>query len=317
MSSSRLKFKTSDDKPHNSSRGKGLILETPYRPGFVDDKDLETVKMAVDKELSEISNAFYETTERTADTITRIERLEIGGGTEELRAMIEEVEKVSIAGDVALAEKITTLKAESEAGDVKLEQEMSVVSDKTGKLEAKWGIQMDVNGKVSGVSMNNDGATSEFNIVADKFRVSDGTKDLIPFEVVGPNTRIKSALVEHIQSDNWDGVNGWAINNKGDAIFRNGEFKGDVRAESGYFKGELQAATGTFSGSLQAATGTFSGTLQAASGTFAGDISGASGTFTGKLNIQDQGGKVGMKITNNQILIYDEQGRLRVKMGRL
>lgn len=40
-------------------------------------------------------------------------------------------------------------------------------------------------------------------------------------------------------------------------------------------------------------------------------------TFTGGLDIQDQGGNVGMKITNSQILIYDEQGRLRVKIGRL
>lgn len=305
MSNSRMRLR-SEEKPHNSSRGKGLILETPYRPGFVDDKDLETVKMAVDKELSEISNAFYETTEKTADTITRIERLEIGGGTEELRAMIEEVSKVSKEGDTALAEKITTVQAESSAGFAEVKQTTTALADNLGKVEAKWGVEMDVNGKVSGVTMNNDGDKSEFNIVADKFRVSDGTNDLVPFEVVGANTRIKSALVEQIQSDNWDGVSGWAINKDGDSIFRSGQFKGDVRAESGYFKGELQAATGTFSGALQAATGTFSG-----------DISAATGTFSGSLNITDNSGNVGMKITNSQILVYDENGRLRIKLGRL
>ncbi|MGL5013666.1 MAG: phage tail tip fiber protein, partial [Bacteroidales bacterium] len=110
MSNSRLKLKADDDKPHNSSKGKGIILETPYKPGFVDDKDLETVKMALDKELSEISNAFYQTTERTADTITRIDSIEIG--SDGLLAKIEEVDKVSREGDVALASRLTTISAE-------------------------------------------------------------------------------------------------------------------------------------------------------------------------------------------------------------
>lgn len=112
MTNSRLKLMalSDDEKPTNSSRGKGLILETPYRPGFVDDKDLETVKMALDKELSEISNAFYQTTERTADTITRVDKIEIG--TDGIGAKIEEVDRVSKEGDIALASRITTIKAE-------------------------------------------------------------------------------------------------------------------------------------------------------------------------------------------------------------
>lgn len=114
MSNSRMKLRADDDKPHNSSKGKGIILETPYKPGFVDDKDLETVKMAVDKELSDISNAFYETIERTADTITRVDKLEIAGDTQwgELVAKIEEVDRVSKEGDQALASRITTISAE-------------------------------------------------------------------------------------------------------------------------------------------------------------------------------------------------------------
>ncbi|MGL5566485.1 MAG: phage tail tip fiber protein [Plesiomonas sp.] len=287
---SRAKLR--DDKPHNSSRGKGLILETPYKPGFVDDKDLETVKMAVDKELSEISNAFYESTERTADTITRIEKLEIGGGQyDELKAEIEEVRKVSVAGDEALAQSITTLKAESEAGDATLSQEMTVVSSNLGKVEAKWGVSMNVNGKVSGVSMNNDGAESAFNVVADRFTISDGTSDTVPpFEVVGGNTRIKSAFVQALQSDNWNGVDaGWAITRDGYANFQGVTVRGNILADSGYFRGALAGS----------------------------DITGTTGTFTGSLNIQDQGGNVGMKITNNQILVFDEHGRLRMRMGWL
>lgn len=79
MSNSRMKLTREVVKPTNSSRGKGLILETPYKPGFVEDKDLESVKMAVDKELSDVANAFQITTERTADTITRVDELKITG----------------------------------------------------------------------------------------------------------------------------------------------------------------------------------------------------------------------------------------------
>ncbi|MGL5012696.1 MAG: hypothetical protein ACRC6V_00180, partial [Bacteroidales bacterium] len=118
----RLMTRADDDKPHNSSKGKGIILETPYKPGFVDDKDLETVKMAVDKELSDISNAFYQTVERTADTITRVDKLEIDGSNQygELKAEISRVDKVSVAGDKALAESIETWTAtvNNEFGEV-------------------------------------------------------------------------------------------------------------------------------------------------------------------------------------------------------
>lgn len=345
MSSSRLRLRAlADEKPHNSSKGKGIILETPYKPGFVDDTDLETVKMAVDKEFSEISNAFYQTVERTADTITRIDKLEIGGETQygELLAKIEEVDKVSKEGDVALASRVTTISAEvgenksaitteSEArasadevitkrvdtilgameGDLgplvgQIQQDLQVLADTDGvlakridtisaeyktaddtikasvqaetsarvsadqslttqintakselegniasvsqtatteikkvddkvvKVEAKWGVSTNVNGKVTGISLNNDGKTGSFEVVADRFTISDGTSNTIPpFEVVGGNTRIKSAFINTLQSDNWDGgANGWAILRGGDAYFNNVTVRGNVDAKT-------------------------------------------------------------------------------------
>ncbi|MGL5015522.1 MAG: phage tail tip fiber protein [Bacteroidales bacterium] len=267
MNNSRRKLsrtiKQEDPKPTNSSRGKGLILETPYHPGFVDDKDLETLKMAVDKELSEISNAFYQTTEKTADTITRVDNIEISSG--DVLARINEVDRVSKEGDNALAQRITTLtatvgdnttlikeettarttadgalgqritelKASSEAGDATLTQQMTVVSNNVGKIEAKWGVEMTVNGKVSGVSLNNDGKRSNFEIVADRFVISDGSSNTIPpFEVVGGHTRIKSAYINTLQSDNWNGSTvGWAITKNGDAYFNNVTIRGTLQAQ--------------------------------------------------------------------------------------
>lgn len=44
---------------------KGGGVEYIYKPGFVDYANLETIKMAVDKELSLISNSFYKIAETT------------------------------------------------------------------------------------------------------------------------------------------------------------------------------------------------------------------------------------------------------------
>ncbi|MGL5013545.1 MAG: phage tail tip fiber protein [Bacteroidales bacterium] len=367
MSNSRLKLRA-DDKPTNSSRGKGLILETPYKPGFVDDKDLETVKMAVDKELSEISNAFYQTTERTADTITRIDKIEIAGDTQygDLLAKIEEVDKVSKEGDEAMAKRITTISAEvgdnkssivteSEArasadsvmtkridtilgsmqgdlgplvgqfqeqirvlGDtdgilaeritnlsaeyktadetikasVKTETEARVSADqslttqintakselagniatveqnasteikkvdgKVVKVEAKWGISTNVNGKITGISTNNDGKTGTVDIVADKFTISDGTnKTNPPFQVVGGHTRIMSAYINSIQSDNWAGTAnspGWAITRGGDAYFNNVTVRGTVHASTFTGVGAISSMGGASHGQQQSGT---------------------------------------------------------------
>lgn len=365
--SSRLRFvKVDEEKPSNSSRGKGLILETPYKPGFVEDKDLETVKMAVDKEFSEISNAFHQTTERTADTITRVDKIEIE--TDGIGAKIEEVDKVSKEGDKALAERITTfeakvdgefgevnakivetnrvmaeqdgilaekiesisgafegelgpliasidevrkisidgdkalatsisdLKVEMQTADSKLEASIStestarVEADKaqteqlntaTSKLDgqiasvqqyasteitkldgevnrinSKWGVQTNVNGKVSGIQLNNDGASSSFDVVADRFTISDGTSNTNPpFQVVGGHTRIMSAFINSLQSDNWDGgANGWAILNNGNAYFNNVTVRGTVHASTFTGVGAISSLASAGYGGSQSST---------------------------------------------------------------
>lgn len=362
MSSSRMNF-LAEDKPTNSSRGKGLILENPYKPGFVEDKDLETVKMAVDKEFSEISNAFFQTTERTADTITRVDKIEIE--TDGIGAKIEEVDRVSKEGDIALASRITTISAqvdnntssivtESEArasadevitkrvdtilgameGDLgplvgQIQQDLQVLADKDGvlasridtveagyktadgeikasvsaetsarvsadqalttqintakselegniasvsqtatteikkvddkvvKVEAKWGISTNVNGKVSGISLNNDGKSSAFEVVADRFTISDGTSNTTPpFEVVGGNTRIKSAFINTLQSDNWDGAtNGWAITKDGWAYFNNVTVRGHIQAATFSGVGAISSMSGATYPQQQSGTG--------------------------------------------------------------
>lgn len=354
----RLKMARDDERPSNSSKGNGLILETPYRPGFVDDKDLETVKMAMDKELSEISNAFYKTTEKTADTITRIDKIEIG--TDGIGAKIEEVDRVSKERDEALASRITTIQAtvgentssivtESEAratadevitkrvdtilgamqGDlgplvgqiqedlrvlattdgvlasridtvsaeyktadaviaasVKTEEEARVTADKAlasqittvesklgqdiasvqqyatteinkvdgkvNEVSGKWGVSVNVNGKVTGVQLNNGPAGTSFSVQADRFTFSDGANTTNPpFQIVGGHTRIMSAFVNSIQSDNWDGGGtGWAITRDGWARFNNVTVRGSIQATDGLFENVRITGSCTYEGQI-------------------------------------------------------------------
>lgn len=46
-----------------------------YKPGFVDDDNLEALKMAVDKELSLVSNSFYNTSELLAGISSQLTAL--------------------------------------------------------------------------------------------------------------------------------------------------------------------------------------------------------------------------------------------------
>lgn len=346
MNNSRLKLaaRADDDKPHNSSKGKGVIIETPYKPGFVDHKDLESVKMAVDKEFSDISNAFYKTTERTADTITRIDKMEIGEG--DMWARIEEVDKVSKEGDEVLASRITTISAEigentamirqeSEArvsadeatakridsivgafggelgplfaeidnnfkvlsnadsalasriettkaeyeaaddlikasvltetnarvtADESLAKEITTVKSELGgqiasvkqfteteiakvdgqvdKINAKWGVDVNVNGKVTGIVLNNDGKKSSFEVLADRFIVTDGTTARQPLVVEGGVVKLNTPQIYGpITSYNWNGNDvGWAMTPDGWASFNNVVVRGALYATTGVFE---------------------------------------------------------------------------------
>lgn len=61
----------------------------------------------------------------------------------------------------------------------------SLQSVQTG-LGAKWGVALDVNGHISGLVQNNDGATASFTVVAEQFAiVTPGQGTVVPFSVVG------------------------------------------------------------------------------------------------------------------------------------
>lgn len=315
-----------------TSREFGKNPTNHYKPGFIDTSTPEMMKMSLDRELGEISKALYQTDEvsNTKDnkvykgswnpksgaypnagkenswwdvitdndaivpfdgkdwkTFQKLEYLtetrtyqqvedqgtqiikerirEIAASSGGSNAAIKALEKIVIDGDTALATRIDTVETSYKSADtlikasvtseanarasgdsansskidtVKAELSGNIASVKTtsdaalskaGQMEAKWGVTVDVNGKVSGVSLNSGAASSDFSVRADRFSFSDTS-----------------------------GNKSYGFTSSGGVT-----------------------------------------------------------TFTGSIAVADQGGNVGMKITNSQILVYDEQGRLRVKIGRL
>ncbi|WP_172668325.1 phage tail tip fiber protein [Sphingobium sp. YBL2] len=81
-------------------------------------------------------------------------------------------------------------------------------------LFGRWGVEIDVNGYVSGVTLNNNGSRSDFIVRADRFAVtsSSGSGTAYPFEVVGGVTRIKTAAIGDATIDTLKVANG-AITN--------------------------------------------------------------------------------------------------------
>lgn len=57
--------------PTNKTSSTGFI----YKPGFIDEDSLETLKMAVDKELGLISNCFYITAESSESSFSSVKEL--------------------------------------------------------------------------------------------------------------------------------------------------------------------------------------------------------------------------------------------------
>lgn len=256
-----------------NSRGFRKIYDNAYKPGFIDKATPEVFKMSVDRELGEISKALFKTGERDSDLSDEnqvvkeiVEELRVE--VDESSASIVEVKRVVASNTLAIAEtkleleasitdvnakitttnqvvanlesstaqQITNLETTFNDETASIRQELSSVSSGVTGLETKWSITTDVNGKVAGVELMNGTRGSEFNILADKFRVYNGATDDAVFEIVGGKTKIKNAVVGDIYSDNWDGVNtGWGINKSGTAVFNSVKVRGEVNATSGIF----------------------------------------------------------------------------------
>ncbi|EPN4965785.1 phage tail tip fiber protein [Vibrio parahaemolyticus] len=79
-----------------------------------------------------------------------------------------------------------------------------LIESTDGKVEAITQIKHDVDGKVSGLIMGNNGETSHFDVVADKFRVSSsaGTKPVFQVDSVSGLVTIPNTLIGQLEANN-------------------------------------------------------------------------------------------------------------------
>jgi hypothetical protein len=84
-------------------------------------------------------------------------------------AAIQNESQARANGDTALAGQINTLSTTVNGNTATL----TTFGESIDGLEARQGVRLDVNGRITGYVQNNDGSQGDFNIVADNFRVID------------------------------------------------------------------------------------------------------------------------------------------------
>ncbi|MGL4843968.1 MAG: phage tail tip fiber protein [Aeromonas veronii] len=221
--------------------------------------------------------------------------------------------KTAIANDVkALADYKTAVTAELNGVKSSVTQNSQAIAGVDGKVNALHTIQLDSNGKVSGLIMANDGKTSTFDVIADKFRISSKAGDQAVFQVDAATgkTIMRTALIGDLTASNikggkitgdWISSNTKVVAGNGNAIAAldgsDGTWRiyagnanpaaapfrvnhaGALVASGASIQGHIDAASGVFRGDVYANNGVFNGTVNASGGTFNGTVNANAGTF--------------------------------------
>jgi hypothetical protein len=73
---------------------------------------------------------------------------------------------------------------------------VSTLQSSIDGIRGRWGVEINNNGFISGILLNSNGARSDFNVVADSFRiVNPGFGPQVVFEVTDGVTRIRNAII--------------------------------------------------------------------------------------------------------------------------
>lgn len=261
----------------------------------------------------------------TGRTASRIDRIKLERGTvatdwtpapednsglQEIRSTVQVVQTAltKATGDLkSLGERITTVQSKADGNTAAVQAHARSING----LEAQYTVKVDVNGRVAGygaaTTLKNGVPESKFIITADCFGVGAvGKADIFPFTVDTQKNRV--------------GVNGELVVN-GKAIIDNlnaGTIHGDKIAANTLNANRIRAGSVTARelgvdklSAISADMGNISG----------GSLNLGGGRFTvdnnGRVSMSAASGKVGMKMTNDGIDVYDENGVLRVKLGKL
>ena len=78
---------------------------------------------------------------------------------------------------------ITTLSSRVDSDFATINQTLQTVVDDQGNASAVYALDLDVNNRIAGIKLENDGTSSQFSINADAFKVFNGTTDVPAFKV--------------------------------------------------------------------------------------------------------------------------------------
>jgi len=191
-------------------------------------------------------------------------------------------QNVQVQKEKAQAEELKTLKAELSGQKARVEQSASALASLDGKVRAMYGLKVETisGGRkvIAGLALGADGQTGDSQLLVYADK----------FAIVDPKSKIlKSPFVVQTAG----GKTQMALS---------GDFVAD-----GLIHGRHIAAGQTLSSpSIEG------GSLNIGGGRF-------SVSNTGQVSISAASGKVGMKMTNDRIEVYDEKGVLRVRLGKL
>ena len=165
------------------------------------------------------------------------------------RAAVRTEQVTRITNDDALAKQVTAVTASLNDLSATVHEEMTAEVNKLNEtVNAQWTISTETsNGKTAAVGLKNNGKTSEFGILANRFYLmSDVAGDWhTPFIIDSGKTFINSAMIKDasidfakinssLQSDNYSpGRSGFKLDrNSGYFEAISGKFSGDVEAKS-------------------------------------------------------------------------------------
>lgn len=152
-----------------------------------------------------------------ADAFTSLES-SIETATSSLKATFDQQVTTLTTADSANALAITQLGTKVDGNSAQIQQTMQTVNG----LSANYMLKTDVNGYVAGFGLWNNGATSTFNILADRFAiVSPGYPGVVPFAVDANGVYMNNAYIRNLSVDKISGGairSEWALNSSSGRI---------------------------------------------------------------------------------------------------
>jgi hypothetical protein len=147
---------------------------------------IDTLEVTVEGNTASISS-FYSVLSTVSGTLsTRLDTVQANFGTFQASVTSQFLAQTNASG--ALSSRIDTVAATAAGNTAAITEEATARVAADGSLSAKWGVSVDINGRISGIVLN-DGTNgqSTFTISADKFQLVNPSypNNAFPSKVIG------------------------------------------------------------------------------------------------------------------------------------